>query len=206
MRSILTLDSIASLIGLVKAPVTLPNGKVVDSLTWLPSHLPAVFAVVDNFRADSGAGKNDLVVISGPCPTWLLPCISHACHPTSTAVAYPQGGPDATLPLSGVMIDGAGAGQDIEFIVIENPEFTSVEFKLMKNEVDAPAILASLVAPAVTLGKPVRISGRGPVAIAAALAEAYAHRVPSVSCFQPGTGNVVAISHDAGRPMGTVEQ
>lgn len=55
--------------------------------------------------------------------------------------------------------------------------------------------MESLVAPEVTKGKPVFISGRGPIAIATALAEAYAHRVPFVACFQPGTGRVVCISH-----------
>jgi CRISPR-associated Csx3 family protein len=205
-KHIVSIETIAARLGLAKVETTLPNGKVVMALTWTPGHLPRVFETCNQLREELGVGKNDVVVIDGGCPTWLLPTVSHAFHPTSTAVRFPQGGPDVVLPVSGVQIDGAGAGADVEFEVKEVDEYTLVEFKMTKNEIDAVATLASFVAPVVTFGKAVRISGRGPIAIAAALAEAYAHRVPSVACFQPGTGFVTCISHDAAKPMGTVEK
>lgn len=205
-KHVVSIKNIATRVGLVEAETELPNGKVVMALTWTPGHLPRVFETCNKLREELGVGKSDVVIIDGGCPTWLLPTVSHAFHPTASAVRFPQGGPDVVLPVSGVQIDGAGAGADIEFKVEEGDEFSLVTFNMTKNEIDAPVTLASLVAPAVTFGKAVRISGRGPIAIAAALAEAYAHRVPSVACFQPGTGFVTCISHDASRPMGTVEK
>ena len=174
------------------------------SIVWKPSQLADVFRLCDTKRAASGLGKNDVVVVDGVCPTWLLPTITHSFHPCQTAVAYPQGGPGVTLPISGVSIEANGACQDVTLKVTESEDYTTVEFNLGSPQVDAVAVLRSLVAPEVPLGKPVRITGRGPIALATALAEAYAHRVPSVSCFQPGTGHVVCISHDAARPLGTV--
>jgi CRISPR-associated Csx3 family protein len=198
------IDDIATELGLQKEKVTLPNGKEIMSLVWKPTHLTDVFRLCDAKRAQSGLGRNDVVVIDGVCPTWLLPTVTHAFHPCQTAVAYPQGGPDVTLPISGVQIEGSGSGQDITLKVTETEEATTVEYSLSAPQVDALAVLKSLVAPEVSMGKSVRITGRGPIAIAAALAEAYAHRVPTVAAFQPGTGFVVCISHDANRPLGQV--
>jgi CRISPR-associated Csx3 family protein len=175
-------------------------------ITWKPEHLPQVFMVCEKKRKDLGMGKSDVVVIDGVCPTWLLPAISHAFHPTGTAVNYPQGGPDAILPVSGAPMEGDGSGKDLKFKVLESEGFTTVEFELAAPQIDAKATIESLVVPQVPLGKSVRISGRGPIAIAAVLAETYAHKVPAVACFQPGVGFVTCISHDEKQPIGSVSK
>jgi hypothetical protein len=199
------LNDVATLIGLEPKLVTLPGGREEMRLTWEPGHLPAVFGACDKQRAAQRLGRGDLVVIDGQCPVWLLPTVSHAFHPSYTAVVYPQGGPEATLPISGLRLEGEGTGQDISFTVTKTDELTLVEYALIKPQVDAAAVLKSLVGPEVPKGIPVRISGRGPIAIAANLGEAYAHLVPYVAFNQPGTGYVVAISHSA-TALGTVMQ
>lgn len=202
-KLIVKIEDIAAKLGMQKEEVALPNGKKVLSLVWKPEHLTRVFEVCDAAREGEGVGKNDVVVVDGVAPTWLIPTITHAFHPSATALAYPQGGPDSTLPISGVQTEGAGQAENVSFKVTEGENETTVEFTLSQPNIDAPATLASLVAPAVPNGKPVRVTGRGPTAIAAALAEAYAHRVPYVALFQPGTGFVVSISHSNTR-LGTI--
>lgn len=203
MKKIIKISEIAAALNLNPEKVTLPNGKEVISIVWKPEHLANTFEYCNKQRKESGLGKNDVAIIDGACPTWLLPTISHAFHPTMTAVAYPQGGPDATLPLSGAQCEGTGSAEDVAFKVTEGENETTVEFSLTAPSIDAAKTIASLVAPAVPVGKTVKITGRGPVAIACALAEAYAHIVPAVYCFQPGTGFVCCISHSSST-LGTV--
>ncbi len=203
-KTVIKIADIADALDLKPEKVKLPNGREIESIQWKPEQLGQVFELVEKLRAESGLGKNDVVAIDGVCPTWLLPTISHGWHPTSTGVKYPQGGPDAMLPLSGVEIKGEGAGENLGFKVEEKDGATVVEFSLTAPQIDAAKTVGSLVAPAVPEGKPVHITGRGPIAIAAALAEAYAHRVPYVANFQPGVGYVVSISHDEANPIGKV--
>ncbi len=195
---------IAAELGLEPEEKTLPNGRVVKQINWKPEHLTQVFELVEKARAESGLGKSDVVAIDGVCPTWLLPVISHAWHPTSTAIKYPQGGPDAVLPLSGAPVEGEGSGENLAFKVEESEGVTVVEFSLTQPQIDAEQTLKSLIAPEIKQGQPVHITGRGPIAIATALAEAYSHKVPYVANFQPGTGFVVTISHDEKNPIGKV--
>lgn len=201
-QNIITVAQIAAVLGLQPEDVTLPNGKVVKQIVWKPEHLPAVFEEVNRLRAAAGWGKPDSITIDGIGPTWLMPGFTHGVHPASASLAYPQGGPGATLPVSGVQAEGTGHAPDVTFKVTEGEDATTVEFALAAPQVDAAAVMAALVAPAVPTGKPVKITGRGPTAIAVGLAEAYAHLVPWVACFQPGTGYVVSISHSS-TPLGT---
>ncbi len=201
---VLKIESLAKALQLEPSDITLPNGRTVRQIQWKPEHLPSVFTLVDQIRHDSGLGKNDVVDIDGVCPTWLLPVISHAWHPVATAVQYPQGGPGARLPISGTRTEGVGAGKDLSFKVEARGGHTLVEFSLTAPQIDAIATLQSLVAPEVPQGIPVRVTGRGPIALAAALGEAYAHRVPYVAHFQPGIGFVVSISHDSAHPIGKI--
>jgi len=198
---IVTIASVASALELAPTTKTLPNDKVVTGIEWAPSHLPQAFKAVEKMRGN--LGREDCVVFDGGCPGWLLVCVAHAVHPANASVKYPQGGPDCSLPITGTEMAGSGSTEGIEFSVEEKDDHTMVTFNLANPSIDLPKALASLVAPAVPAGKPVRISGRGPIAILAALSSAYAHYVAEVQAFQPGTGNVVAISH-GGRPLGTV--
>ncbi len=202
-HGVLKITNIASALWMTPELVKLPNGKEVMSLVWKPEHLPLVFDLINKSEIKNTLGKNDVVTIDWVCPTRLLPTISHALHPVSTSVTYPQGWPDAKLPLSGAEVIGEGQAEGVKFTVTEDEEKTSVSFELTDASIDVQKAMQTLVAPEVVAGKPVFISGRGPIAIATALAEAYAHRVPFVACFQPGTGRVVCISH-SDTQLGTI--
>ncbi len=198
----ITIKAIADELGLKEEEKELPNGRKVKSINWLPDHLESVYKAVNRLRAESNIGKDDNVVIDGACPTFLLPTISHAFHPACTSVSYPQGGEGAALPLSGVSAEGEGQADDVSFNVEEKDAVVVVELSLSHPQIDVQAALQSLVAPAVPHGKGVLITGRGPVALATALAEAYAHKAPFVANFIPGKGYVVTISHDSKNPLG----
>lgn len=199
-----SIKELADAMGLKEVEKTLPNGRIIKTIQWLPSHLPELYKLVETeILKDGKLGKFDLAVIDGACPTWMLPTLSHACHPVNTAVKYPQGGKDAKLPVSGTLREGAGFGENLGFEVNSKGGCTVVQFSLAAPQIDLPKTIASLKAPEVEPGKPVFITGRGPIAIAASLAEAYAHCAPFVANFQPGPGYVVSISHDAKTPLGT---
>lgn len=198
------INDIAKILGIKPIDIVLPNGRVIKQIKWEPKDLQKVFDIINKIREQSQIGKNDLIVIDGVCPTWLLPTISHAFHPTYTAITYPQGGENTILPLSGITIDKNGNGENIIFNVKEYDNFTIVEFNLTQPQIDVVSTLNTLIAPEIKIGKPVYITGRGPIAIATALAEAYAHKVPYIANFQPGIGYVISISHDLSHPIGTV--
>ncbi len=166
---------------------------------WSPTQLDEVFGYV----VEQQVGRGELLLLDGPAPGWLVVCAAHAAHPGDAEIKYPQG--DCTVRCTGYLVEGAGKAQDLSFVVEDKGDYTSVEFSLDSPAIDLQATMENFVAPQVPQGKPVYISGRGPVAILSALANAYAHTVPYVACFQPGTGNVVAISHDKNTSLGEVK-
>jgi len=201
---IVKISDLAKMLGLSEVEKTLPNGRVINTIVWSPDHLQDVFEQVSSFCQKNEFGKNDLITIDGPAPGWLVSTIAHACHPVQTAVKYPQGGPDAVLPLSGVHVVSDGTGKDLSFSVTESDDHSIVSFKLTSPQIDVKETLKTLLAPSVKLGVPVFITGRGPVSILSSLTEAYAHIVPYVAAFQPGVGYVVCVSHDANHPIGEI--
>lgn len=191
----LTIDWLAKAMWMEKQLVKLPNWKEVMSLVWKPEQLPQIFEIVSKSEMKNRLWKNDLVTINWACPGWLLTAVAHALHPVCVAVKYPQWWLDAVLPVSGFEMEDEWKWQDLKFDVKELDDRTEVAFSLENPNIDAQATINSLVAPSVPAWKPVYISWRGPIAILTALADAYAHKVPFVACFQPWTWNVVAISH-----------
>lgn len=201
----ITINDIATLIGLKESEKELPNGRKIKTIEWSPQNLEPAYKAVDGLRSEAGLGRNDCVTIDGGSPTFVLPTVSHAFHPTYTAYNMPQQtGDKIAVPLSGAGVEGEGAGQDLSYEITEKDDYVVVEFKLDKPQIDVMETVKTLKAPEVPNRKGVCITGRGPVAIATALAEAYAHKAPFVANFVPGTGYVVSISHDSSKPLGTV--
>lgn len=202
MKKTIKIENVAAAaLGMNKTEKVLPNGKTITAYEYCPDQLPGFFKAVETERGE--LGREDVVCFDGGMPGWLLCCCAHACHPANVSVKYPQGGPDCELAITGFVAEGAGGAEGVEFKVSENEEYTQVDFSLTSPTLDLQKALASLVAPAVPAGRPVRISGRGPIAILSALASAYAHTVPYIAAFQPGVGNVVCISHSSST-LGTV--
>jgi len=201
----ITINDVATLIGLKESEKELPNGRKVKSVEWSPKNLEPAYKTVDGLRSEAGLGRNDCVTIDGGSPTFVLPTVSHAFHPSYTAYNMPQQtGDKIAVPLSGAQVEGEGAGQDLNYEITEKDDYVVVEFKLDKPQIDVMETVKTLKAPETPGGKGVCITGRGPVAIATALAEAYAHKAPFVANFVPGLGYVVSISHDKNNPLGTV--
>lgn len=192
---ILTIDWLANAMWLKKEKKTLPNGKEIMTISRKPHDLTHVFEIINKSENKNKLGKNDVVTIDWACPGRLLTTIAHALHPVNVAVKYPQWWPDAKLPVSWFEMWNEWEWKDIKFEVKELDDKTLVTFSLDNPNIDAKETINSLVAPKVPAGKPVIISWRWPIAILTAIADAYSHKVPYVACFQPGTGNVVAISH-----------
>lgn len=192
---VLSINWLADLLGMQKELVKLPNWKEISTLVWKPEQLEDIYTIISKSPQKSKLGVKDLVTIDWACPAWLLATISHSLHPVSTAATYPQWWPDEKLPLNWFSVEWEWIGDDLKFEKQEDEDKTTIIFSLDAPSIDIKKTLNSLVAPEVTNWKPVHISGRWPVSIATALAEAYAHKVPYVACFQPGVGNVVSITH-----------
>lgn len=192
---ILTIDWLANAMWKKKEKKTLPNGKEIITISRDIKDLPQVYKIVDEANRKNNLSSNDLVTIDWACPGRLLTTITHALHPANVDVKYPQWWPNTKLPVTWFEMKENGKWQDLEFKVTENEGYTLVEFSLANPNINAQETIKSLIAPDVSTWKPVVISWRWPIAILTAIADAYAHKVPYVACFQPGTGNVVAISH-----------
>ena len=192
---VLKIDTLAKALWMEKQLIKLPNGKEIMTFVREPKYLPWVFEIINNSEVKNSLGKNDLVTVNWACPWWLLATITHALHPVNVAVNYPQWWPDATLPVSWFEMNKEWEWKELKFEVKKLEDRTEITFSLDNPNIDASATINSLVAPEVPSWKPVFISWRWPIAILAALSDAYAHKVPFVACFQPWTWNVVAISH-----------
>ncbi len=195
------IQDIANFLGLKPEKVTLPNGKEIMTTTYLPEHLPLVFSAVSKNYQNLWLGKNDHVVIDWACPGWLLTCITHALHPVSVSVSYPQWVNAKTLPLTWTEIEWEWSWENLEYKITENEEYNIVEFVMTDTQINVEKTLANITSPKLPNNKPVIITWRWPISISTTLAESYSHSVPFVACFQPWTGNVVAISHNAENPL-----
>lgn len=201
---VIQIKDLANAIWLEPEEKTLPNKKVVQQINWKPENLEEVFNLVNKAYQQAWLGNKDNVTIDGASPSWVLACISHAFHPVYTSVSYPQWGEWATIPLSGVKENWEWYAEGVEFKVEESENETVVSFELEGSQVDLERAIQTLEAPEVTNWKPVLITWRGPISIPTSLAESYAHSVPYVGLYQPWVWYVVAISHDADNPLGTV--
>jgi len=192
-----TIKTIAEKIGKEEVETTLPNGRVVKGINWSPSDLPSVFKTVEGMRDPS-----DAVTIDGAAPIWMMICVAHAAHPSSVGINYPQGG--CVLPVSGAPVKTDASNKEISISVEEGEMVTTVTISLNGEAIDAVKAAQELEVPYVPHGKPIIITGRAPAALYAGISEALAHTVPAVAVFQPGTGNVVAVSHSKEWALGDI--
>lgn len=129
-----TIDEICSMLWKVKVQKTLPNKKTIETFDWNPEELWDVFKIVNKYREENDLWVDDLIIIDWWMPTWLLPVISHALHPVSTAVNYPQG--NKFLWLSGFETSEKWEWENLDFSVEDKWFYTLVEFSLTENAID----------------------------------------------------------------------
>jgi hypothetical protein len=99
---------------------------------------------------------------------------------------------------------GEGSGP-LPWVVTENfqggtlVEYAKDEFTIISSEK-----LGEVIPPETKPGKPVFLSGKTSNWASAEIALSYAHVVPAVYLYQPGTGFICVVSHSIEHKLGSV--
>jgi hypothetical protein len=130
--------------------------------------------------------------------------ILHALHPNRVAVAdskveggmvgisgtnYPKG--EGSGPLPWKVTEDFQGGTLVEYA---KDQFTIVDVKK----------LSEIVPPKTEPGKPVFLSGKTSNWASAEIGLSYAHVVPAVYLYQPGTGFICVVTHSVEHKLGSV--
>ena len=191
MEHVINIQSLAERLNKKSVEKTLPNGRVINTVVWEGSDLPAI----DRLLHGAGYGADDHVKIDGAAPAWLVTAISHMVHPASVSI----NSPDGYVPI------GASVGENDNIEVSWDQESHTLTVQAKDPSVPfSPNDLDSIPLPELFGEELVVISGRIPNWMCASIADHYAHRVGAVACFQPGVGATVAISHTQAYKLGKV--
>lgn len=195
----LGIDSVAEMIGKKPEDIVLPGREPIKSLNWKPEELPAVYNALQRITERGGS-----FVIDGRAPQFLVVNILHALHPNKVAVADSkvEGG---MVGISGINYPkGEGSGP-LPWVVTEDfqggtlVEYAKDEFTIISSEK-----LGEVIPPETKPGKPVFLSGKTSNWASAEIALSYAHVVPAVYLYQPGTGFICVVSHSIEHKLGSV--
>ena len=183
---ILEITGLAKALGKKEEEKTLPNGRVVNQITWEGSDLVKIAELLHHTSGE----MPEVVRINGAAPAWLVSALVHECHPRAVEL----NSPDGYIGVGGQKARGEGKG--IDFLV-ENREdgWVQVTFTLNPSIPLSAEMLDSIAPPELPMGSKVILSGRGPNWLVASLAMGYHGRAKAVACFQPGTGATVCWTH-----------
>lgn len=199
LNNTISIPALATELGKTAVERKLPNGSVVNQLTWEGADLVAIAAKLHNLSAT----LSEVVDIDGAAPAWLVTALCHEVHPRHARLNSPDGFIAVGCPSP--MGDGYGCGWSVtELATLRDRRCVNVEFTLDPSVPLAPAALDEIRPPAVGLGDVVVLSGRGPNWLVASLAMSYHGRSAAVATFQPGTGATVAWTHVADVPLGSL--
>ena len=195
----LGIDSVAEMIGKKPEDIVLPGREPMKGLNWKPEELPAVYNALRKMAEKGGS-----FVIDGRAPQFLIINILHALHPNRIAVAdskveggmvgisgtnYPKGEGGGPLPWK--VTEGFQGGTLVEYA---KDQFTIIDNKK----------LGEVIPPETAQGKPVFLSGKTSNWASAEIGLSYAHVVPAVYLYQPGTGFVCVATHSVEHKLGSV--
>jgi len=197
----LKIDSIAEMISKEPEEIVLPGREPVIGLNWKPEELLAVYDALQGLSERGGK-----YVIDGRAPQFLIINTLHALHPSEVAVAdskveggmvgisgqnYPQGEGSGPLPwtVTEDFLDGTLV------------EYAKNHFTIIDNEK-----LGEVIPPETEQGKPVYLSGKTANWASAEIGLSYAHVVPAVYLYQPGTGFICVITHSVEHELGSVKE
>lgn len=195
----LRVDSIAEMIGKEAEDIVLPGREPTKGLNWRPEELPTVYNALQQL-----AEKGGNFVIDGRAPQFLIIDVLHALHPNKVAVAdskveggmvgisgqnYPNG--EGSGPLPWKVTEDFQGGTLVEYA---KEQFTIIDSKQL-NEV---------IPPETQPGKPVFLSGKTSNWASAEIGLSYAHVVPAVYIYQPGTGFICVVTHSVEHELGSV--
>ncbi|MDR0860103.1 MAG: hypothetical protein LBO09_03860 [Candidatus Peribacteria bacterium] len=195
----LTIIGIAKNIGKQEEQITLPGREPTMGLNRKPEDLSTVYQSLQKMATQGGN-----FVIDGRAPQYLVVDILHALHPNKVALADSkvEGG---MVGISGQNVPkGLGSGP-LPFTI--TPDFqggTLVEYAKDAFVIVDNKQLNEIIPPEVENGKPVFLSGKTSNWASAEIAMSYAHIVPAVYLYQPGTGFICVITHNVAHELGSV--
>ena len=148
--------------------------------------------------------KGGNFVIDGRAPQFLVINVLHALHPNKIALADSkvEGG---IVGISSQNIPKEKGSGPLPWTVTDNfqggvlVEYAKDQFKIIDNKQ-----LNQVIPPEVEKGKPVFLSGKTSNWASAEIALSYAHIVPAVYMYQPGTGFICVITHSVNHEIGSV--
>ncbi len=193
------IEDIAQMIGKKEEDIILPGREPMKGLNWKPQELKDVYMKLQELAERGGN-----FVIDGRAPQYLVVDIVHAMHPNRVALADSkvEGG---SVGISGLNTPtGEGSGP-LPFQKTEDfnggvlVEYAKKDFIIVDNKK-----LNEVVPPAVASGKPVFLSGKTSNWAVAEIAMSYAHIVPAVYLYQPGTGFICVITHSVSHELGSI--
>lgn len=193
------IDSIAEMINKKPEDIFLPGREPMKGLNWRAEELPAVYNVLQKM-----AEKGGNFVIDGRAPQFLVINILHALHPNRIALA------DSKVDGGMVGISGAnhpkgeGSGPLPWKVTKDFQSGTLVEYAKDQFTIIDSKKLGEVIPPETETGKPVFLSGKTSNWASAEIGLSYAHIVPAVYLYQPGTGFICVISHSIEHKLGSV--
>lgn len=200
-----TIDYIARSIGKGPEEITIGRGETarkIFGLNWKTEELPVVYQML---KGDASTGRAFL--IDGRAPQFLVNNIVHALHPCDVALVDDKvdGG---MVWITGwhVTPKGKGSGPIPFDVTSDFLDGTLVECARDALTIIPADELDDVIPPEVAKGKPVFISGKISNWASAQIATAYAHKVPAVYNYQPGTGFICTITHSPDHELGSVIQ
>lgn len=200
-QEVFQISQLAKLIGKKEEEKTLPNGKVVTSISWNGDDLP----IVSRFLHNRSGEFNSPVKINGAAPGWLVTAITHELHPAQVELNSPDG-----YVLVGCNKPGIPSGDNLQWKTEVIEEGWKDKWTLITCEQIDPSIpispddLQGITPPMIEMGEKVILSGRLPNWLLASLAMSYHGIAKAIACFQPGVGATVSITHSKEVQLGKV--
>lgn len=195
----INIDQIAHMINKSEENITLPGREPIKGLNWKPEELPTVYNALQKLAEKGGS-----FVIDGRAPQFLIVNILYALHPNKIALADSkvEGG---MVDISGQNTPSSEGSGPLPWSTTKNfqggtlVEYSKSQFTIIDNHQ-----LNQIIPPTTETGKPVFLSGKTSNWAAAEISLSYAHIVPAVYLYQPGTGFICTISNSPQHKLGSI--
>lgn len=189
------ISELATKLGKSEKMITLPNGRVINTIQWNGGDLKTVAKILH------GADKASEVQINGAAPAWLIAALCHECHPSVALV----NSPDGYVRVECQKPSRNTSGENLEWSTVSKDGVITVKVQQIDPSIPLnPSDLAKWCPPEVPFNTTVVLSGRMPNWGMAAIAMAYHGYCKAVALFQPGVGATVAITHSPSVELGSI--
>lgn len=194
-ENMITINGLAEAIGKKLEEITLPNGRVIESIKWEGSDLPKISKHLHNTYMGA------IVQVDGAAPAWLITAITHELHPSEVEL----NSPDGYVRVGCQKPSGEGEGNNLEFKTSREGGVLTVLCQQKDPSIPlSPSDLKGVTPPDCEMGDIVVLSGRMPNWMTTSLAMSYHGKAKAIGCFQPGVGATTAITHSKNVPLGSM--